>query len=180
MRIDLSQLGPEGRTVEETYGPGELEGGGRSRDGGLWEPLRIDLRAEIRSEGRFVRATGGITAEVRTECDRCLKSMTVGVSETFDQRFGMSGPEPVRGRDGDVELSESDLDAVAVEGGILDTRELAREQLALAFPIRTICSEACAGLCPICGADRNAGPCDCTESATDPRWDALKKILNEG
>src|SRR5438876_7275918 len=51
MRIDLSQLGPDGRTVEETYGSGDLEGGGRSRDGGLWEPLRIDLRVEIRSEG---------------------------------------------------------------------------------------------------------------------------------
>src|SRR5437868_6134084 len=125
MRIDLSQLGPEGRTVEETYGPGDLEGGGRSRDGGLWEPLRIDLRAQIRPEGRFVRATGGITAEVRAECDRCLKSMTVEVSERFDQRYGVSGADPVRGRDGEAELSEGELDVVALGSGILDTRDLA-------------------------------------------------------
>ena len=32
-------------------------------------------------------------------------------------------------------------------------------------------------ICSICGADLNEGPCDC-KPAADPRWDALKDIMN--
>jgi uncharacterized protein len=47
----------------------------------------------------------------------------------------------------------------------LELGEAVREELALAIPAFPLCREDCAGLCPGCGADLNAGPCGCTVSA---------------
>jgi uncharacterized protein len=43
----------------------------------------------------------------------------------------------------------------------------------LALPSRRLCREECKGLCPVCGADLNAGECACEPGGTDPRWSAL-------
>jgi uncharacterized protein len=41
-----------------------------------------------------------------------------------------------------------------------------REELALATPGHLLlCRDECAGLCPKCGADLNAGPCACRTPA---------------
>jgi uncharacterized protein len=48
----------------------------------------------------------------------------------------------------------------------IDIRDVAREELALAVPTRLLlCREDCAGLCPTCGADLNAGVCECSAPA---------------
>ncbi|HXQ54586.1 MAG TPA: DUF177 domain-containing protein, partial [Actinomycetes bacterium] len=54
----------------------------------------------------------------------------------------------------------------------LDT--MARDALVLAFPAFPLHSPDCAGLCPVCGADRNT--IDCGHTGTediDPRWAGL-------
>ncbi|MBT3296609.1 MAG: DUF177 domain-containing protein [Verrucomicrobia bacterium] len=51
-----------------------------------------------------------------------------------------------------------------------------REATLLAFPAYPVCTSACVGLCPTCGKDLNAGPCEC-KPAEESRWgglDALK------
>ena len=54
-----------------------------------------------------------------------------------------------------------------------------REQVLLALPGRTLCREDCQGLCPHCGANRNSTPCQCEESHTDPRWNALAGLAEK-
>jgi len=52
-----------------------------------------------------------------------------------------------------------------------------REVILLEVPAAPICRPDCAGLCPRCGADRNAGPCACTETqAVDSRLVALEAL----
>ena len=51
-----------------------------------------------------------------------------------------------------------------------------RDAVAEAVPATLLCREDCAGLCPQCGADLNAGPCGCEQEEHDPRWDALKSV----
>jgi uncharacterized protein len=60
---------------------------------------------------------------------------------------------------------------------ILDLREAVRQQLVLAEPMKPLCRDGCAGLCPTCGADRNAGPCTCPVADVDPRWAALTNLI---
>jgi len=48
----------------------------------------------------------------------------------------------------------------------VDLRPAVRDELALAVPAYPLCREDCAGLCPVCGADLNAGPCGHAGAAT--------------
>jgi uncharacterized protein len=47
------------------------------------------------------------------------------------------------------------------------------------MPIKYLCSDSCAGICPGCGADLNEGACGCGGKDADPRWSPLKKLLKE-
>lgn len=76
-------------------------------------------------------------------------------------------------------LDDEDADEmyVIVENMHFNPDEVVQEDIYLAIPTRFLCKEDCKGLCPICGKDLNDGPCDC-KKPTDPRWDALKDLLN--
>jgi uncharacterized protein len=49
-----------------------------------------------------------------------------------------------------------------------------REQFYLAVPMKPLCRDDCAGLCPSCGTNLNRGSCGCTRDWEDPRFAALK------
>ena len=56
----------------------------------------------------------------------------------------------------------------------------ARDALALAMPVKILCREDCAGLCPVCAADLNeAGPEHHHEQPPDPRWAKLRELRLE-
>ena len=81
--------------------------------------------------------------------------------------------------DPELALEEADLDVVFLETPNLDLEKLALEQLVLELPMRVLCSDECAGLCPQCGANRNVeGACRC-EPEADPRWAALKDLAGQ-
>ena len=76
----------------------------------------------------------------------------------------------------EVALDEGDLDVAFLTDDALDLSRLAAEQVLLALPMRAVCDDECAGLCPRCGANRNVqGACRC-EPDTDPRWEALRGL----
>ena len=43
----------------------------------------------------------------------------------------------------------------------------------LELPDDVLCRDDCAGICPVCGIDRNTGACDCDTTVRDDRWAAL-------
>ena len=77
--------------------------------------------------------------------------------------------------DGD-ELSAADLDVVYYDDFVVPLDPLIEEQLQLELPMKELCRVDCRGLCPQCGSDRNAAPCDCAPPP-DERWKTLKTIL---
>ena len=59
----------------------------------------------------------------------------------------------------------------------LDLAAWARDAFALGAPVKVLCREDCAGLCPVCAADLNeAGPDHYHERARDPRWAKLREL----
>jgi uncharacterized protein len=57
---------------------------------------------------------------------------------------------------------------------------MARDALVLGFPAFPLHSPDCAGLCPVCGADRNSVDCGHGGADTiDPRWAALASLRLE-
>jgi uncharacterized protein len=59
---------------------------------------------------------------------------------------------------------------------VLDLEPMVRDALALELPPAPVCQEACQGLCPTCGIDRNHATCDCGAEEPDPRWAALRSL----
>lgn len=107
---------------------------------------------------------------VSQPCDRCGKP---AVAELQSTNRLLIVRRAAKAATGEVELSEEDLGVLEVAGDELDTEPLVAEQVQLELPTRPLCREACRGLCPVCGGDRNERDCDCEHEGTDPRWSAL-------
>jgi uncharacterized protein len=133
-----------------------------------WSLDGLSLAVEKDGETVFVR--GDLTARVPLTCGRCLEPYTVTVTPAVDARF-----VPAPGTRGEErELGADDLETDVYQHGILDLTALLETETSLALPMKPLCREACRGLCPVCGGNRNTTPCACEMRAPDPRWAALK------
>jgi uncharacterized protein len=126
-------------------------------------PVTVDAEIESVVEGLLVSGTVSATAQV--SCVRCLRQ--------FDQEQEVEVRELFALTPGD---DEDEGYAVLPDDRLpLDT--MARDALVLAFPAFPLHSPDCAGLCPVCGADRNTT--DCGHGGTepiDPRWAGLADL----
>ena len=89
----------------------------------------------------------------------------------------------IYGRDGVYRAGEyvvldfaAELDAYEHDGFRIDLEPLVRDQVVLAFPVQPLCRENCAGLCQVCGGNRNEQPCACPVDAGDSRFAVLKRL----
>lgn len=101
---------------------------------------------------------GVVDSEVELTCSRCLNQfncpLTLNIEEeyfpTTDVNSGASLP------------SSGDPDRFTIdERHVLDLTEALRQRALLAIPMKPLCREDCAGLCPSCGRNLNLGPCNC-------------------
>src|SRR5437764_12974687 len=154
--LDIHHLYPEGKPVlgEDTRLIGQTE---------------IDLQATRAAQQ--VQLVGSVTATVGFECDRCLTPLSAKVEQSFDLLY-----LPPLGAGDEHELHDDDLSIAFYPGETIDVDDLVREQVELALPMARLCSAACRGLCPQCGANLNQGECACAAEQIDPRWTALKDL----
>ena len=171
MRVELASLERQGGKFAHNYEPGELDLNEERVT--LVVPPRVTGQVQLSDSKVTVR--GEATAELQLECDRCLKSVTVPVSSSFEVEYVT--PETYQA-DSAAELLDEDLFLSVFDGEVIDIDELVREQLLLALPAQILCQQDCKGLCPECGSDRNEADCKCEEAAIDPRWAGLKEIVN--
>ena len=171
MRVELASLERHGGKFAHNYQPGELD----------LNEERVTVVTPPRVSGRIqptdskVTVKGEATAELQLECDRCLKSVPIPVSSSFEVEYVT--PEMYQA-DPTAELLDEDLTLSVFDGEVIDIDELVREQLLLALPAQILCREECKGLCPECGGDRNQTDCQCEDSEIDPRWAGLKELAN--
>jgi len=110
-------------------------------------------------------ATGTVCAPWTGECRRCLRPVTGELAVEFCELF---------------EDSPRDGESYQLRLDTIDLTPLAREAILLDLPLAPVCSPDCEGLCPTCGADLNAGPCECAPASLDPRWAALDALRAPG
>lgn len=136
---------------------------------------------EIAGTVRFTRTASGVLADVdvrgtvETMCTRCLTPMSQTLEVHFRDEFhskievntGVSLPTP-----------EEEDPFFIDESHKVDLGEAIREYALMELPMQTLCREDCKGLCPTCGADLNAGPCDCHGDEGDDRFAILRSLLN--
>jgi uncharacterized protein len=86
----------------------------------------------------------------------------------------------VEAREVDRPGGGEELSSPYVREETLDLAAWARDAFVLAAPVKVLCREDCAGLCPVCAADLNvAGPEHRHERAPDPRWAKLRELKLE-
>jgi len=150
------------------------------------ERPELDRLSEIDWQGRVTFTdpgfylTGRLAYRQRLICTRCLKSFTEPVESGVEllllveerHRKRRTGEDAGEG----VELEEEDLGVVILHDDRFDTDPVLLEQLQLNIPMKPLCRPDCRGLCPVCGADRNAGGCSCSERTVDPRWQDLSGL----
>lgn len=150
----------------------------------LKEEEKRDLKllelSPVRSQGSLTNASPDFLLHMQLDyeqtvaCDRCLAPVRQPVESSVDLVL----VERTRRREGpdEAELEAQELGLVEVEGGGFDSRPWIVEQIELGLPMKPLCREDCAGLCPHCGQDWNEGRCSCVHEKVDPRWAALAML----
>ncbi|MES1204551.1 MAG: DUF177 domain-containing protein [Pseudomonadota bacterium] len=145
-------------------------------------PGGLNVRGQLlETEGQiFLR--GKLQGTLESTCSRCLESARLPIDVPLAVTFLPRDEDSDRHK-GDDDAAEDDeeenLDVASYDGDEIDLSPEIRDQLLLSLPITPICREDCAGLCPVCGGNRNQVPCTCrvAESpARTPLADVLGKI----
>lgn len=173
--LDVSQIPPEGLEVDSPLEPGEvhLEG---EQSFALQPGGRLRCRVD-RGDDQTIHVRGHLGARLGLDCGRCLEPYGFAVEQELDL-FYLPHQEDAEEED-EVELADRDMVVTYYSGDRLDLGEIIREQLYLSVPMKRLCREACQGLCPQCGANRNATKCECIVVDSDPRLAGLGKLLKD-
>jgi uncharacterized protein len=161
--LDLGRLkltSGEGRRFDLEVGLEPLEfGGERYAISPALVPVRLDV-SRTTGQGYALRLRFEVALE--GPCQRCLEDASHGVE--------------VDAREVDVPGGGEELDSPYMTDEVLDIHGWARDALALALPAQILCRPECAGLCPVCGANRNEEPDHGHDAPPDPRWAKLREL----
>lgn len=175
MRLELSHIRQPETAFHQVYQPADLSG----RDEEYLVTAPVDLRMVIHKDQDRFRLAGTVKTDLELACSRCLEAFTLPVDREFDLRFlpaGTAEPE-TDAEDEEIEVEDDDVSLTFYRDEQIDLNELLREQFYLALPMKPLCSEACRGICPQCGTNRNTAPCACSPQWEDPRLAGLKTLL---
>ena len=113
------------------------------------DAVRFELAANLAGSEILVR--GRLSSRARFECVKCLDRFE---QEVDPGEFLRSYP-----------LDEAG-ETLVLLGEI-------REEILLTLPAFPRCSADCAGLCPVCGTNKNRESCACGTASGDLRWSDL-------
>jgi uncharacterized protein len=154
LRVDIRELrrGPV-KTVG-CLGPHDPAFLGLGLD--LAGPVEVEGQLQATGEGEYLWR-GHIHGVVRGECRRCLAEVHQPVDVNVDAAVFSTDPESA---------DDPDFYPLPERATAVDVGTVVREEVALAGQGHLLlCRDDCAGLCPRCGADLNAGPCACRAPA---------------
>jgi uncharacterized protein len=134
----------------------------RISDDLLVDHVRGPLRLSRTKEGILVQAE--LEVGLSDECYRCLDPVERKMDIEIQELYAFH-------RQNEVEFSIG-------EDAILDLNPLLRAEVLIGGAQRSLCRPDCKGLCSNCGANLNYETCDCDREDIDPRFAALKNLLD--
>ena len=100
-------------------------------------------------------------------CDRCGAELSGTEHKRFEHRLVQTL------------VDETNDDYIETPDFTLELDEVVISDIILHYPQKSLCSEDCKGLCPVCGKNRNEGDCGCEKQTVDPRLEILKQLMKE-
>ncbi len=141
----------------------------------------FDVSQALEGAVRLLRTNDTILARLRgtlavqLDCGRCLEPFEAPLAIVVEEEFYPS-VDVLTGRP--LPDTGDDVALVIDEHHILDMSEVVRQAILLELPLSPLCREDCAGLCPVCGANRNLETCTCVQEPSDLRWTGLKTLVD--
>jgi uncharacterized protein len=174
MFISLHELQLRTVRFQVDISPGEIEYGNDITQSSV---LHAEGTAQLLNHSLGeMRIQGRLAVTAQALCDRCLEAATFPIDDRFDLVYM---PANEAGSGSDKEVGQAAIEVGYYQGGGLPLNDVLREVVLLALPMQLVCSEACKGICPQCGGNRNQSDCDCHAKAVDDRWSKLKNIRAE-
>jgi len=133
----------------------------------------VQGKVRLMHTNRGILARGKLHTEVEVTCSRCLSLFDCPLTLDIEEEYFPTA-DVVSGAS--LHLPDEPGCFIIDEQHILDLTEAIRQYALLAIPMKPLCREDCAGLCPICGHDLNQGACGCLPQEIDPRWSELNKL----
>ena len=124
-------------------------------------PLTI---TKIGTDKFLIEGETVVTMEI--PCNRCLEPVTVDIPLSICREYDKNDTEE--------ESEEEEL----IVGYNLDTEQLIYCEILVNWPMKTLCTEACKGICKKCGANLNHSSCTCDTVELDPRMAKIRDIFN--
>ena len=120
--------------------------------------------SKIEKDKFLIEGETAVTLEI--PCDRCLTPVLVEVPLVSNREY-----------DQNVSEEESEDEGLII-GYNLDTEQLMYCEILVNWPMKTLCTEACKGICKKCGANLNHSSCTCDTVELDPRMAKIRDIFN--
>jgi len=163
MLYKINEIGDEGLSLKVPLSADWLKAECPDLDARL-APAGLTFRGRLQRSGDDVFLNGSLTGGVECVCARCLETARVSLQLPVHVTFVPREDDEDEDDDDDDGHGGAGKDGGGVmhfDGDQIDLTPELREQILLAIPIGPLCREDCAGLCPLCGGNRNRTPCDC-------------------
>lgn len=128
----------------------------------------LSIKGSVYNNGKCLRFEAEAKGEMQVHCARCMCPVTVEFGFDVSESF-------MREEDGTAD----DEDVILFSGNKIELDDILADCFFMNVSGKYLCSEDCKGLCPTCGKNLNTGDCDCTDDDIDPRWEALKRIMDK-
>jgi len=163
MRFNVAQQLKEHVGSVRQYDVDETDGDG----------LPVRGKIQLLRTNRSILVTGSLETIAREECSRCLEQFEYPLKIDIEEEYFLTR-DPVTGL---ALPPPTEAGAFLInENHILDLGEAVRQYKIMALPMKPVCREDCAGLCPQCGRNLNYVTCDCKLALPDPRWAQLQVL----
>ncbi len=176
MKVDLRTIADGPRSFEFVLEKDWwCSGGQNDHILALDAPLRV--KTTIYKAGDRYVLDGEFSGGLELGCDRCLEPYHRELKSAFKVFLALPLPDK---DETEVELMEADLEVDFIRGEEVDLAEIVREQVYLSLPIKSVCSESCLGLCPVCGASLNKENCRCHREYGHHAFSKLRDLKIQG
>jgi uncharacterized protein len=125
----------------------------------------VSVAVDLESTLDDIVVSGQLSVAWSDECRRCLRPLSGILEVDVEERYAPQ-PDPTDG-------------AFPITGNQIDLTPMVREEILLAVQDAPLCRPDCPGLCVVCGADLQDGPCGCDTTTRDERWAVLDRLRDD-
>jgi uncharacterized protein len=139
------------------------------------ESCGVEGELSITRTGKGLFVSGELTIDDKGTCGRCLETFEYAgklkVEEEFLPTVDIVTGLPLEARDDAFQIDEHHQ---------IDIGDILYQYACMSVPMKLVCKEDCAGICPTCGKNLNKGKCRCSQQIVDKRWAKLAALRKEG